>query len=69
MSVAFGVWQPIATAPRGQESEFLGWDGFQQDKTWEGWEEDGKPVYMRADWVRWEPTHWTPLPDPPSGTS
>ena len=60
-------WQPIETAPRGgSDNAFLGWDGIIVDKAWEGWtEEDDKPVYVRADWVSWEPTHWMPLPDPP----
>lgn len=59
------TWQPIETAPRGSSNEFLGWDGDIVDKTWEGWEEFGKPVYVRADWLSWEPTHWMPLPEPP----
>lgn len=58
-------WQPIETAPRGSDNEFLGWDGQLIDKTWEGWDEDGKPVYVRADWCSWEPTHWMQLPPPP----
>ena len=62
-------WQPIETAPRGSENEFLGWDGDYIDKTWEGWDDAGKPVYVHADWIPWEPTHWMPLPAPPTGES
>ena len=66
-------WQPISTAPRGRENRFLGWDGEFIDTTWEGWtvdfEEGAGPVYVHADWVSWEPTHWMPLPDPPSDTT
>lgn len=59
-------WQPIETAPRGG-GEFLGWDASLElmDKTWEGWEDDGVPAYLRSDWVQWYPTHWMPLPTPP----
>jgi len=65
-------WQSIETAPRGMDNKFLGWDGQFMDMTWEGWSDsdtddagEGKPVYVHADWVSWQPTHWTPLPDPP----
>jgi hypothetical protein len=58
-------WQPIETAPRGEDNEFLGFDGRGVDRTWEGWTEDDAPVYVRQDWVRWHPTHWMPLPAPP----
>jgi hypothetical protein len=59
-------WQPIETAPRGSQNEFLGWDGFYMDKCWEGWDVDGKPQYVHADWVSFDPTHWMPLPPPPT---
>jgi len=64
-----GKWQPISTAPKDKESilayqHFGGgvfrictmqWDA--KDQTW------------RADihpFVRFEPTHWQALPDPPA---
>jgi hypothetical protein len=57
-------WQPISTAPDGED--ILGTDGGTVDRTWEGWMDgDGNPVYVHADWVSWEPTHWMPLPKPP----
>jgi len=58
-------WQPISTAPRGTDNEFLGWDGKVMDKTWEGWDVEDEPTYVRSDWVSWQPTHWMPLPAPP----
>lgn len=58
-------WQKIETAPRGIENKFLGWDGHSVDKTWEAWSDGDKPVYVREDWVSWQPTHWMPLPAPP----
>lgn len=61
-------WQPIETAPRGADNEFVGWDGETIDKTWHGWGDDLDPVYVRADWVSWEPTHWMPLPATPLPT-
>lgn len=60
-------WQPIETAPKDDDgTEFLGFDGNVVDKTWVGWEEDGKPVYVHADYTRWKPTHWMPLPATPA---
>ncbi len=51
IAIAYGhLWH---VNEKGEVVEFLGWDV------------DGKPVYVRADWVSWEPTHWMPLPPPP----
>lgn len=61
------AWMPIESAPRGTENEFLGFSDGLIDKTWEGWNEGDKPVYVRADWVSWEPTLWQPLPPSPKG--
>jgi hypothetical protein len=47
------------------DNEFLGWQDGLMDKTWVGWEDYGKPVYVRADYLEWHPTHWMPLPPPP----
>ena len=58
-------WQPIETAPRGAENKFLGWNGYSINVSFEGWDELGKPVYVRDDYVSWNPTHWMPLPHPP----
>lgn len=58
-------WKPISTAPKERDAQFLGWDGDSIEKTWEGWKDNGKPVYVFADYRRWEPTHWMPLPKPP----
>lgn len=73
LSEGLGAWLPIATAPRGMDNYFLGWDGVMVDKTWEGWSDsdtgdvgESKPVYVRADWISWEPTYWMPLPAPPA---
>lgn len=60
------AWLPISTAPQEIEHEFLGWDGKTIDKCWCARLEDGAPVYVRADWVVWEPRAWMPLPAPPS---
>ena len=62
---ALNGWLPIETAPRGSDNEFLGWDGQTMNKTFEGWEEESAPVYVHADYVSWNPTHWMPLPPPP----
>lgn len=58
-------WQPIATAPRGVDTPFLGSDGETISVTWAGWSDNAKPVYVRGDWVSWKPTHWMPLPEMP----
>lgn len=60
------AWKSIETAPRGSDNAFLGWDGQSIEKTWEGWDKDGTPVYVYADWCSWEPTHWMPLPEAPN---
>ena len=57
-------WEPIETAPN-YDTMILGWDGEYIDKTWIGWESNGKPVYVHQDWVSWKPTHWMKLPEPP----
>lgn len=57
-------WQPIETAPK-DDTEFLGWNGASIEKTWRGWHDGEKPVYVYADYWSWLPTHWMPLPSPP----
>jgi hypothetical protein len=56
---------PIESAPRGDGDEFIGWDGEIWDKTWKGWIENGRVIYVRADYRVWNPTHWKPRPEPP----
>lgn len=61
-------WQPIETAPRDKDFEFLGWDvtnGFYVasfDYLFEG----SHPIWARHDWSRCRPTHWMPLPATPT---
>lgn len=60
-------WQPIETAPKDDDAEFLGCYREVIDRTWVGWRDyDRNPVYVHADYVQWEPTHWMPLPPLPS---
>jgi hypothetical protein len=62
-------WQPIETAPKG-------WDGTQllvaddqgriNRAFWYGSLEDGHWMMVGG---QWEPTHWMPLPDPPTAAA
>jgi hypothetical protein len=60
-------WQPIETAPRGDPGpDILVWTGWSMDVVRHAWDaEDGSPVFFNGD-VAIEPTHWMPLPAPPS---
>lgn len=62
-------WLPISTAPDQEDIEILGWDGNVMDKTWIGWHEDGKPVYLHSDSIAWSPTHWMRLPSSPTAVA
>lgn len=65
-------WQPIETAPKDERRVVLfnphesGHWQFQIGAFWEelgGWQYDGAtPSYSNA----YQPTHWMPLPDPPT---
>lgn len=57
-------WQPISTAPK-DDSRIL---GFNEKNRWvqitrffEPWQS-----WTYHDMSEWEPTHWMPLPQPPS---
>lgn len=60
------MWQPISTAPKDGTS-ILGWDGFDmavvsfEDGTWEL-----DVIGFNATDGNWEPTHWMPVPTPPT---
>jgi hypothetical protein len=65
------VWQPIETAPKAIADPVLVANGqrvvrafwFVQTPRASGWciaLADNGPV-----WLRWQPTHWMPLPEPP----
>lgn len=63
-------WQAIETAPK-DGAHILGWDGKEmttvrwvtfRDRGW--WELISSGFY--AEDSSWEPTHWQPLPSPPS---
>ena len=59
-------WYPIETAPKRDEGrDILVWDGFVCDVVNVGWWEGDEPVWFNGD-VRVNPTHWMPLPEPPS---
>ena len=72
-------WQPIETAPKDGTS-FLGWDGkYVTEMIWASHEDDdghvgwccagfsyGGVLYDLHYLPLGEPTHWMPLPDPPS---
>lgn len=66
------TWHPISTAPRDGTRVMLFWpdgtseQGFYLDNSntptpWQGWRpESGRP------WPKGQPTHWQPLPTPPT---
>lgn len=65
-------WQPIATAPK-DGTAFLGWSPYGKWMQLFSW----TPGYRGSYWasetcmgVTWDrnhqPTHWMPLPDPPT---
>jgi len=72
-------WQPIETAPKDGTS-FLGWDGkYVTEMIWASHEDDdghvgwccagfsyGGVLYDLHYTPLGEPTHWKPLPEPPS---
>jgi Lar family restriction alleviation protein len=61
------AWQPIETAPR-DGTQILGWDGDARQIVWwcEGgrWISDKLQEYHLGE--REDPTHWQPLPSPPT---
>lgn len=62
-------WQPIETAPK-DGTKVLGWDG--GTMTTVEWYELGGywsllAVGAWAEDSEWVPTHWMPLPEPPTG--
>jgi hypothetical protein len=60
-------WQPIDTFPK-DGSDFLGYNGIYIDRTWcHCIDDEGNGVFMHQDYVPWYPTHWMPLPEPPTG--
>lgn len=58
-------WQPIETAPK-DKTQFIGRyvTGYHCDLWWYG--DDYKPHRMDEIDIGSEPTHWMPLPPPPS---
>lgn len=74
-----GEWQPIETAPRGNDEEVItlavqAGVAIVRNAVWVDDEEWGEPGW----WTRtscvghqrlvWEPTHWMPLPPSPGAT-
>ena len=67
-------WQPIETAPR-DGTDVLLYEGGEYERIYMGFyantiDRGGKKVYQFWDigsepW-NWEPTHWMPLPEPPT---
>jgi hypothetical protein len=73
------MWQPIGTAPK-DETEIIIWNGFERlVACWSRMDVIGHPkwawritssVYLHGEeWdteIDPQPTHWTPLPEPPT---
>lgn len=68
-------WQDISTAPKGSGASYgpriLATDGDTVSGSywgWDGWrcEADATTEYDVAVHEIWKPTHWMPLPTPPS---
>jgi hypothetical protein len=62
-------WQPIETAPQDGTRVILGWPGggvrygfYLRNKEWQGW----RGPSMELPFPSPPPTHWQPLPAPPS---
>jgi len=67
------AWQPISTAPKDDKTYVLGWaesryrDGYQQViMRW--FNDAGDPLhgFWVCNAIQYYPTHWMPLPQPPS---
>ena len=62
-----GVWYPIETAPKEEDSEYLVWDGkdiwLVKYADYTGMEPKHNGCGCCVDRV--EPTHWMKLPEPP----
>lgn len=57
-----GGWQPIETAPKGDDPVF-GFDGGRVHRMW--WQTD---AWVDVAGFTLNPTHWMPLPAPPEGS-
>ena len=72
------IWQPIETAPKDGTEVLVGWyseKGHFENHVWQhkGWLWEWAVASYETDrWSDWEcslaeePTHWMPLPPPPS---
>lgn len=59
-------WHPIATAPKdGTEVLLLGRNGLRDVGRWFECG-NNEPGFFAVHAVKWEPTHWMPLPPPPT---
>jgi hypothetical protein len=66
-------WQPIETAPK-DGTRILGYDGSTVSGTYwhdsfREWRNESEAAGDNHGWYghdRWVPTHWQPLPEPPS---
>lgn len=65
-----GGWQPIETAPKDGTRVLLAWDGVRvgyyldnsrTGRAWAGWK-----VPSMEPWPSSQPTHWRPMPEPPT---
>ena len=72
----FGKWEPIETAQKGEPGAYAsgpailgclvgGWGSAQQIVRF-SWHKDGAKGAWKGSYGRWEPTHWMPLPPPPT---
>ncbi len=72
-------WQPIETAPKDDAVWIIGWDGeavypitwvddeYDNVHNWAyGVETWGGTLYEGVNEVKRQPTHWMPLPPPPT---
>lgn len=65
---AFGIWQPIETAPKDGAAFLASSDGWQTACCWNKYRNDwccvapGYPPYPHDE----RPTYWTPMPETPA---
>lgn len=61
-------WQPIETAPKNDTTFILGWDSYVAMGTGAHFVMNFAGGQWRAypSWIKAQPSHWRPLPEPPT---